>query len=1003
MVQMPAKWLVLLVGLGFLIGECSRAFAQNDDPGVLAQQIARLYQEGKYREAIPIAERLLSINKRVLGPEHPDTATSLNNLAGLYDEMGYYAKAESLFQQALHIWKKIGGPEHPYTAISLNNLALLYCHMGAYAKAEPFYQQALQIRKKVLGPEHPATATSLNNLALLYWEMGEYAKAELLYQQALQIKKKVLGLEHPDTATSLNNLAGLYDVMGDYAKAEPLLQEGLRIRQKVLGEEHPYTAESLNNLAGLYDDMGDYAKAEPFYQQALQIRKKVLGLEHPDTATSLNNLALLYWEMGEYAKAELLYQQALQIKKKVLGLEHPDTATGLNNLGGLYDVMRDYAKAEPLLQEALRIRQKVLGEEHPDTAESLNNLADVYRRTGDYAKAEPLFQRALRIARKTLGPEHPATATSLNNLAFLKFDLGQIREARALAQLAAKAQLGVLSQLLSFTSEEQRLAYEGTIDPYSLFTVLKESEADLASAVLRYKGVVLDSIIEDHLVAEAGKESDHRDLVWQLAADKRQLGQLLLRAPKKPSSETNQKIEELEREVEQIEGTLAQHVSGLGRARRALNVTVEQVQAAISKDGALIEYLRYGHYLGKGAFERRYGAIVLVSTGPPHWLPLSTARDVDTAVARYQHSILDASDQGELSANLEELYRELWAPIEQSLSPDVKRVIISPDSQLNFVSFATLLDSKERFLAEKYIVQYAASGRDLLRDVKPAISTAAVVFANPDFTLSSSQTIATADDKSSNTTPGTMRGTEKKDVEDLIFGPLEGTQKECDKLTKAFEAWHWKADSFTGKDATKEALLQIHSPFILHLATHGFFEAADRSDTRSPEQEPVGFERSVAKAKFFKNPMHRSGLALAGAQTTLEAWKRGEAPPVENDGIVTAEDVAALDLKGTWLVTLSACDTGSGEAKAGEGVMGLRRGFTQAGTQNLLMTLWPISDETTVQIMTDFYNSARKIANAPQALADVQRDWLLNTRKEHGLAQAVRLAGPFIMSSQGKP
>jgi CHAT domain-containing protein len=149
--------------------------------------------------------------------------------------------------------------------------------------------------------------------------------------------------------------------------------------------------------------------------------------------------------------------------------------------------------------------------------------------------------------------------------------------------------------------------------------------------------------------------------------------------------------------------------------------------------------------------------------------------------------------------------------------------------------------------------------------------------------------------------------------------------------------------------------------------------------------------------------MRRSGLALAGGQTTLEAWRRGQAPAVDNDGIVTAEDVAALDLKGTWLVTLSACDTGSGEAKAGEGVLGLRRGFLQAGAQHLLMTLWPISDETTVQIMIDFYDAARRTANPPQALAEVQRDWLVNIRKEHGLAKAVRLAGPFIMSSQGKP
>ena len=173
-----------------------------------------------------------------------------------------------------------------------------------------------------------------------------------------------------------------------------------------------------------------------------------------------------------------------------------------------------------------------------------------------------------------------------------------------------------------------------------------------------------------------------------------------------------------------------------------------------------------------------------------------------------------------------------------------------------------------------------------------------------------------------------------------------------------------------------------------------------------PKAEPgalLNDRQSVTKSKFFKNPMHRSGLALAGAQTTIEAWKREEVPPVENDGILTAEDVSTLDLEGTWLVTLSACDTGSGEARAGEGVMGLRRGFIQAGAQHLLMTLWPISDELAVQIMSDFYEAAHHSGNAPEALAEVQRHWLVKLRSEKGLAQVVNLAGPFIMSSQGKP
>jgi CHAT domain-containing protein len=261
--------------------------------------------------------------------------------------------------------------------------------------------------------------------------------------------------------------------------------------------------------------------------------------------------------------------------------------------------------------------------------------------------------------------------------------------------------------------------------------------------------------------------------------------------------------------------------------------------------------------------------------------------------------------------------------------------------------------------------------------------------------------LAKVDDRSSDAGSKSIRGSEKREIEDWSFENLTGTQKERDELVKKFAGWGWAPTDFIAKGATKEALLKVHSPYILHLATHGFFANEDPTathiDALSNEQ------RSVTKSKFFKNPMHRSGLALAGAQTTIEAWKRGEVPLVENDGILTAEDVSTLDLRGTWLVTLSACDTGSGEARAGEGVMGLRRGFIQAGAQNLLMTLWPISDEVTVQIMSDFYEAAHESGNAPEALAEVQRKWLLKLRTEKGLVQAINLAGPFIMSSQGKP
>ena len=975
---------------------------EHPDTAQSFNNLAWLYRVmGEYDKAEPLYQEALRIRRKVLGPENPLTAQSLINLAWLYRAMGEYDKAEPLYREALRIYKKALAPEHSDTATSLNDFSELDPPMGEYAKAEPLYQEALRVRQKVLGPEHPDTAQSLNSLGWLYRAMGEYDKAEPLLQEALRVRQKVLGFEHPDTATSLNNLGWLYRAMGEYDKAELLFQEALRIRQKVLGLQHPDTAQSLNNLAWLYQPMGDYAKAESLYQEALRIRQKVLGPEHPETAQSLNNLAVLYRAMGKCDKAEPLFQEALRIRQKVLGPEHPYTAQSLNSLAWLYQPMGQYAKAEELYQEALRIRQKVLGPEHPDTAQSLNNLAVLYRAMGKYDKAEPLFQEALRIRQKVLGPEHPDTVTSLTNLALLEFNLNRIDEATALARQASTAELTILSKIFSFTSEQQRLAYLDIFHPYNIFPSLKGTEIDLAQAVLRYKGVVLDSIIEDRLLAEASQGSEEQELVERLNLDKRQLGQLLLQPIQKLSDETHHQIVALDGEVEKIESQLAEHVAGLGQARRALGVSLDQVQAAIPKDGALIEYLRYWHYQMKGKWEPSYGAIVLFSKGAPLWIPLGKASEIEQSVQQYETLVRGSAQDDELSANLRALFEALWAPIGQALPSQIKRIVISPDGQLNFISFATLLDKEKQFLAQKFTIQYVTSGRDLLYQVKPSAAEQFVLFANPDFSLGSTPMLAKAEDRSADA--GSIRGSERRGISDWSFGSLEGTQRESDELTKEFADWGWTPIHFTAKEATKEALLKIHSPYVLHLATHGFFAKEDPAATKTEPESSLNDGQSVSTSKFFENPMHRSGLALAGAQTTIEAWKRGEVPPVENDGILTAEDVSTLDLQGTWLVTLSACDTGAGEARAGEGVMGLRRGFIQAGAQNLLMTLWPISDEVTVQIMIAFYQAAHNIGKAPEALAEVQRNWLLKLRTEQGLAQAVNLAGPFIMSSQGRP
>nr|WP_199303050.1 FxSxx-COOH system tetratricopeptide repeat protein [Oscillatoria sp. FACHB-1406] len=359
--------------------------------------------QSRWLDAEPLLQRALSINERQLGPDHPDTASSLNNLAGLYNSMGRYEEAESLLQRALSINERQLGPDHPDTATSLNNLAALYYAMGRYEEAEPLLQRALSIHERQLGPDHPSTAQSLNNLAALYRSMGRYEEAEPLLQRALSIHERQLGPDHPHTATSLNNLAGLYNAMGRYEEAEPLYQRALSIRERQLGPDHPHTAQSLNNLAGLYDSMGLYEEAEPLYQRALSIRERQLGPDHPHTAQSLNNLAALYYAMGRYEEAEPLYQRALSIHERQLGPDHPHTAQSLNNLAALYFSMGRYEEAEPLYLRALAIWTRCLPENHPHIQTAWRNFID-------------LIQQAVANGRAGELSAHPTTRAILQHI-----------------------------------------------------------------------------------------------------------------------------------------------------------------------------------------------------------------------------------------------------------------------------------------------------------------------------------------------------------------------------------------------------------------------------------------------------------------------------------------------------------------------------------------------------------------------------------------------------------
>jgi tetratricopeptide (TPR) repeat protein len=392
-----------------------------DHPDTLTSRnnLAYAYESaGDLGRAIPLFEQTLTNTEHVLGPDDPDTLTFRNNLAYAYLSAGKLGRAIPLFEQTVTDTERALGADHPQTLTFRNNLAGAYESAGDLGRAIPLFEQTLTDRERVLGADHPDTLSSRHNLADAYLSAGDLGRAIPLYEQTVTDTERILGADHPDTLTFRNNLAGAYLSAGDLGRAIPMLEQTLTDRERVLGADHPDTLSSRNDLADAYLSARDLGRAIPLFEQTLTDRQRVLGADHPDTLTSWNNLAYAYQSAGDLDRAIALYEQTLTDRLRVLGADDPDTIASRNNLAGAYESAGDLGRAIALFEQTLTDRLRVLGADHPDTLTSRNNLAGAYQSAGDLGRAIALYEQTLADAERVLGPDHPQTLTSRNNLAY---------------------------------------------------------------------------------------------------------------------------------------------------------------------------------------------------------------------------------------------------------------------------------------------------------------------------------------------------------------------------------------------------------------------------------------------------------------------------------------------------------------------------------------------------------------------------------------------------------
>jgi CHAT domain-containing protein len=932
------------------------------------------------------------------GSAHSSDADQSDLLQARYDRTNRLLKDgrldEALNQalKALDMAKSIYGKDSARTAPAIDRVAAVYRAMGRLGDAETNLLAALALVRKGQNPGY--TISALNNLAGLYREMGRYSNAEKLYLQAIDLQKPLPDASGKSEAALLSNLAVLYMNIARYSDAEPLLKRVLAIAEKAaetdwLSREMNISMDSrrlewgrrMQNLANLYFEMKRYDDAESLTIKALQVFGPILGEEHPEVARLKGDLGALYSATGQYAKAEKLLTEAINTASRAYGDKpQPVTAEYYVTLAQLYQKMGNYKRALDFAGHAFIILQNTLGESNPKTLRCLNNIAVIHIYLGNYKKAESILRSVLETAKRTFGPRHESLAANMANL-------GDVLAAQGLHSEANRMFAGAISineqkreDAFLILSEQQKLNYVASMllqvklylshilqqGPFN-----KQAVMEAMNTWLRWKGAVQEA--QGRYVDALYNADDPvlRRKFDELVRVRRDLAGIQLFGGQADSRQANaEAASKLEKQKQALEAEL----SGLSRGYALENmigkVDVARLSELLPHDAVYVDFAEIDmtDFSLQMPEKPHYAAFVMVpgSTEPVRLLDIAERDELDALVVSYMGEMkkkaagLPGHDQKRLDSYAARLYNMVLKPLAPYLKGR-RNLFVSPDGVLNLIPLEVLRSDNGRYAAEEYQINYVASGRDLARS-KDAAGAAgqAVIIADPDFDMERRK-LNGAQTPAGPTPPFKQAGIVSV-FSGVHFDRLPDTKQEADAIGKILTASGYRVNIYENRQAVEENLFAVASPRILHIATHGYFLNGNAAASSATRGVKVLFKENVMADlnNNIQNPMLRSGIVLAGANASIATDM--------DMGLVSAERILGLHLRGTDLVTLSACETGMGDVRAGEGVFGLKRAFLLSGARTVVMSLWSVPSAETTTLMTEFYTLMSKGAAKGQAL-----------------------------------
>lgn len=781
----------------------------------------------------------------------------------------------------------------------------------------------------------------ISNMAVMYLVQGRTLEAEQYITYALRESEKYLGKQSIAYAANLNSKAKYHQLLGQYNEAEQLFDQALPVLLNIVGESGMQYAIVENNKAMLYQSMGRYEEAIVLLKKAIAAlevsnKRTLQGKKSFDSRKFNSNLALLYQLSGDLAQAETSFSGIKKVFENRGQTNNPEYAVVLNQLALLYIQMNKTDQVEPLLQKASTIYRKKFTEENATYAKVQNDLGNFYRLQARYSEAESVLNKALGIRQRTLGQNHPDYVKSLESLGILYWKRGDLEKAYPFLSDAANKSLEFIYHYFPPMSEAEKTKYWDILQPrfqrfYNYAIDASSQNPAVLKDVYNYqiatKALLLNSTnkIKNAILSSGDKALIHDYISW--------IGQkeVLARYYALSKEELKQQkidLAAMEKTANDMERSLSQRSGDFAKGYEAEQITLTQVSSHLQDHEAIVEIIRVRTFDKDFTDDSRYLALALTKgSTKPLMAVLDNGNQLETRYAKFYKNAIQQKVADEYA------FAQYWQPIEPLLSTK-KTIYLSPDGVYNQININTIKKPEGEYLLNLYDVVVIGNSKDLiaLKTSKPAVANKnAFVLGFPDYGGNAAA--------------------------------LPGTKVEIDGVFKILSTSGFKVSKREQKEATEAALKNVKSPSIMHIATHGYFLA----DTDLKGNDAMGVDTDNAK----NNPLLRSGLILSGVHAPGQDKTSVDLQSNDN-GVLTAYEAMNLSLEGTNLIVLSACETGLGDVRAGEGVYGLQRAFLVAGANALIMSLWKVDDAATQQLMTNFYTNWSKSGNKQKAFKQAQ-------------------------------